>query len=382
MRMFERLKFWIIIFIAMLSIGFLLPLQSITSNIRYFLYTKNDLKINLTLVNPEIKSLSADTTNKLVMLVEVRNTSGMPVPQAHIVVSTNTKLGHVSPEQAWTDNDGDCLITYTPPSYTADKFSAGNPKVKITAGIYKSSPSSFVTIELKRPPVILMLGYLEEVQDFESFKNYLIGNGFDAAQFPYDSKKGLISSSNELSKFLNTQKNLYLSKGFQVKGFDIVAHSFGGLVTRYYTGSEEYIKASNVRKLIFLSVPQRGSPWASLAANYFNDQGIKDLIPENPLLTKTLPDMINKGLNNTIQVGSIMDQYDEVVSLESASLEEWGINTEVFNVGGNNFSMDSFLSGSKILESSNHKKVLSNKKVYDKIFEMLNNDLPFPVIRK
>ena len=167
-----------------------------------------------------------------------------------------------------------------------------------------------------------------------------------------------------------------------VKGFDIIAHSFGGLAVRYYTATQEYIKNENVRKLIFLSVPQKGSPWASLAANYFMDQGIKDLIPENILFTKLLPSMINKGLNNKIQVGSIMDQYDEVVSIDSANLEEWGIKTETFNVGENNFSINSLFNGSKILESSNHKKVLTNKKVYEKILEMLNSDLPYPIIRK
>lgn len=380
--MFEKLKFWIIIIIALLAIGLLLPYQNITSYIRYAFYTKSDLRINLTLINPEVKSLSADSSNKLVMRVEVRNSSGMPVPQAHIVMSTNSNLGHIYPERAWTGIDGDCLITYTPPSYTSDKFLNGNPNIKITAALYKSNPSSSVNIELKRPPVILMLGYLADVQDLDNLTAYLSAKGFEAAKFKYDSTKGLISSSDTLNKFLSGQKSLYLAKGFQVKGFDIIAHSFGGLVTRYYTCSEDYIKNSDVRKLIFLSVPQRGSPWASLAANYFNDQGIKDLIPENTLLTKNLPGMINKGLNNTIQVGSIMDQYDEVVSPESASLEEWGIKTEVFNVGGNNFSMNNIFDGSKIMESSNHKKVLSNKKVYEKILEMLNADLPYPVVRK
>ena len=158
--MFEKLKFWIIIIIALVSIGFLLPFESISSYIKYSFYTKNDLKINLTLINPEVKSLTADSSNKLVMKVEVRDSSGKPVPKAHVVMSISNSTGRIYPQSSWSDREGDCLITYTPPSFTANEFVKGNPNVKITAGIYKSTPSSSLNIELKRPPVILMLGYL------------------------------------------------------------------------------------------------------------------------------------------------------------------------------------------------------------------------------
>ncbi len=64
--------------------------------------------------------------------------------------------------------------------------------------------------------------------------------------------------------------------------------------------------------------------------------------------------MINEGLNSSIQVGNIYSQYDEVVTLESAGLDEWNIKTEIFSVEENKFTMDNLLDGS-ILEAPNHK---------------------------
>jgi hypothetical protein len=42
--------------------------------------------------------------------------------------------------------------------------------------------------------------------------------------------------------------------------------------------------------------------------------------------------------------------------------------------------MGNILDGS-ILEASNHKNVLFNKKVFEKIEEMLNTDLPYPATK-
>jgi hypothetical protein len=90
--------------------------------------------------------------------------------------------------------------------------------------------------------------------------------------------------------------------------------------------------------------------------------------------------MINKGLNDRIQVGSMIGQYDEVVSPENASLKEWGIKTEVFNVGESNLTMDKLLNGS-ITEAANHKTILSNSRVFARILEMLTGELPYPLKR-
>jgi len=107
----------------------------------------------------------------------------------------------------------------------------------------------------------------------------------------------------------------------------------------------------------------------------------KDLIPYSDLFGKILPGMSNKGLNHTIQVGSILGQFDEVVSPESASLEEWNIKTDIFNVGESNFTVDNLFNGN-IMEATNHKNILNNKKVFEKVNAMLTSNLAYPDVRK
>ncbi|MCX7922449.1 MAG: alpha/beta hydrolase [Clostridia bacterium] len=379
--MFEKIKFYLFILIAVGLLIFILPVQSILSYIKYEFYSKDDLRINLTLVNPSVKSLGLDPSNKLVMRVEARNSSGAPIPKAHIFINTSNNIGSIYPSDLRTDKYGEHLVTYIPPKYAKNIVEGDNTKITITAGIYKSQYTSSVNFLLKRNPIIFVHGYQASGYIFDNLKEYLSNKGFEGSAIDYKSENGVVMAAKELSSFLEKQKQSYLAKGMQIQKFDIVAHSMGGLIARYYICSEEYIKSNDIRKIIFISVPHKGSPWASIGASYFTDQGIRDLIPENVLLSKILPSMINKGLNNYIQVGNITAQFDEVVSPESASLDEWGIKTEIFNVGENNLTVDNILNGS-IAEGANHKGILSNKKVFEKIESMLDNDLYYPSVKK
>jgi hypothetical protein len=209
-------------------------------------------------------------------------------------------------------------------------------------------------------------------------KEYLDGKGFETEAFSYDSVKGVASGAAELDKFITKLKDNYIKKGVRIEKVDIIAHSMGGLVARYYTCSPGYPAKSDINKIIFVSVPQMGSPIATLGLQYYNDKGIHDLIPDSSLFTSEFPSMINGGLNNSIQVGNILGQYDEVVGPESASLERWGIRTEMFDVGDSNFTVDKLFSG-QLVEAANHKVVLYNMTVFRRIEEMLGSVLPYPV---
>ena len=74
------------------------------------------------------------------------------------------------------------------------------------------------------------------------------------------------------------------------------------------------------------------------------------------------PQMINRGLNPNIQTGNIIGQFDEVVSIESAGLYEWGIDTNIFKLSDNKFNVDSLLDGT-ISQNAIHKVILNNKSV-------------------
>lgn len=379
--MFERFKFWLILCIALILLVYSVPVQNISNYVTYAFSSKNGLSLNLSPINPEVTALASDPSNPLVMRVEVKSATGAPVPKAHVVLSVDDNVGQVYPSSVRMDKNGESLVSYIPPSATDDLLEKGNRNVTIKATVYGTKITSSVRVDLTKIPIIYIHGYNAAGYIFDNMNEYLSSAGYEGSAIDYNSQSGIVASTKELESFIQNQKKVYAAKGIQVKKFDLISHSMGGLVARYYTCSEEYIKNNDVRKLIFISVPHRGSLWASIGAGYYNDQGVKDLIPDNILLSKTFPTMLNKGLNHMIQVGSILGQYDEVVTLESASLDSWDIKTEVYNVGENNLTMNNLLSGN-LLQTANHSTILNNKKVFERIASMLGNDLPYPSIRK
>jgi pimeloyl-ACP methyl ester carboxylesterase len=391
---FEKLKIWIIGVTALVFVFMMLPVQNITNYIKFELYKKTDLYFKLNLVNPSIETLAADPSNNLVMRVEVRNSQGLPVPKALVEMSVSQGMGEIQPTKVRTDQNGESLVSFIPEDIFAEskastngsgkatgQTSIENANVTIIARINKSDSKSQINVKLERNPVIFVHGYLAGGYLFDNMKEYLDNKGYKTTALDYRSENGVVYGSKELGIILQSQKKLYLSQGFQVRKFDVIAHSMGGLVARYYTCSRDYIKNDDVRKLIFIAVPHKGSPWASLGAEFYHDQGIKDLFPDGPLQTEIFPGMINQGLNNTIQTGNITCEYDEVVSADSASLDAWNIKTDVFNIGSSNYTMDNLFTG-KIMETSNHKNILSNKKVFERIDKMLAGNLAYPTVEK
>ncbi len=376
----------------------------------YSAMDKAGLNITMNSAAPGIRTITADTENTFIVRVQVRNAEGAPVHGAEVLLEaaadsiapgiTKTEpagsitgatgkndsedagtassapnsnpVGEFSPATGITDAGGGFLAEYTPPSTTN-----GVDKVLLKARLPGTDKTASIPIDLIPVPVVLVHGYQASPQIFSGVSAYLKTQGFNPLGFSYDSGKGVISSAAQLSDYLDKIKTDMASNGIQVNRFDLIAHSMGGLAARYYTCSSGYSSKGNVRKLIFVSVPQRGSPFASIGLKYYDDQGMRDLLTESTLYTAMLPSMINGGLNPSIQTGSILGCYDEVVSSESASLSQWNIETELFNVGDSNFTIDKLLSG-EILQAANHKLILYNKKVYRRLTQMLTTEIPLP----
>ena len=379
--MFNKLKIAFIIIILILITFYFLPFGNLINYFKYNSYSKNNLKINLTIVNSAISKLCADSSNKLILKIDITDSFGNPVSGIPITINLSKNLGYTYPNNIRSDNYGQSIFNYIPPDYNLNDFNNGDIEISIIASILNNTKKSTINIELTSLPLIYIPGYQEGPAVFDTMNDYFTKKGFSGAILNYNSTLGIISGSKTLDEFIILQKKEYLLKGIQVKKFNLLAHSMGGLVARNYTCNNLYYKNDDVKKIIFISVPHHGSVFAPIGANYFNDQGIEDLIPDSNYQTKILTSLHNKGLNNNIETGNILGQYDEVVSPESANLENWNIEVDIFNVGENNFSVDNLLSGS-LLEAPNHKIILNNLKVYKKIQEMLVKTLPFPSIVK
>jgi len=373
-------------------------------------------------VNPLINTITADSSNRLALMVEARNKHGNPVSGVLIKFNSYNNTGIFYPETVRTNEFGEAFVSYIPPdiidikavSFIQDEVyaneidssnstgnAAGNSgnsvlnfignsnntnseksamaEISLTAEVIRiKNIKSSISFKLIPVPIILVHGYQSTGEIFINMADYFNSVGLEPLSINYDSSKGVLSAADELKDFLIEQKSLYLSKGIQIGKFDMVCHSMGGIVARYYTCSEDYIAYNNVRKIIFISVPHKGSHLAPIGAKYFEDQGVKDMMPESSLFVDIFPHMNNGGLNSTIQTGNIIGQFDEVVSPESGILNDWGIDTYVFNLGNSNFSVDSFTDGD-ISKSAIHRVILNNRKVFEKVVEMLNKNLPYPV---
>lgn len=370
--------------------------QTVTSpeSISYILMDKSSINISLGTVSPGIQTLAADPDNGLVIKVQVSNSSGAGVPGAGVKLKASDPIGSFQPSDGVTDANGSFISVYMPPSSinrrpgntAPGNASLSNTKLAVNSDFLLTSylsgtdKSSSLQIKLVPAPVVLIHGYQATPAIFSGLSEYLKVQGFTPLSFSYTSGNGVAVSAVELSDYLQKKAAELGADGFQVSRFDLVAHSMGGLVARYYTTSSEYAVRSDVRKLIFISVPQKGSPFASLGLQYYKDNGIRDLVPDSELYSSTFPSMINAGLNPSIQTGSILGRFDEVVGAESASLAEWDIETELFEVGENNFTIDKLLTG-EILQAANHKLVLYNKKVYQRIQQMLESQIPYPATK-
>lgn len=397
----QPLKLAALIFIFMLYPVLLLfsipAAQTVASpeSISYILMDKSSLNTSLGTVSPGIQTLAADPDNGLVIKVQVRDKSGAGVPGAGVRLKASAPIGSFQPSDGVTDANGSFISVYTPPSYinrspgnttpgntglNNTNLAVNSDSLLLTSHLSGTDKSSSLQIKLVPAPVVLIHGYQASPAIFSGLSEYLKVQGFTPLDFSYASENGVAASAVELSKYLQKKAAELDADGIQVSRFDLVAHSMGGLVARYYTTSSEYAVRSDVRKLIFISVPQKGSPFASLGLQYYKDNGIRDLVPDSELYSSTFPSMINAGLNPSIQTGSILARFDEVVGAESASLAEWDIETELFEVGENNFTIDKLLTG-EILQAANHKLVLYNKKVYQRIQQMLESQIPYPATK-
>jgi len=328
-------------------------------------------------VNAPIHTICAESSNRIILKASVKNFDGKPMKNAPVKVLIENGIGKLSSESGTTNSFGELLFSYTPPNFYELGSSKSDPSVKITSQIKNSTKSSSIEIKLIPSPIVMIYGFQESAEVYVNLAEYLTENNFECSILDYDTKAGVIEGAKVLEDYLFQKKQEYMSNGILVNKFTLITHSMGGLVARYYTTSENYLKNEDVNKIIFTSVPHKGSYIATLGQTLYNDQSIKDLAPDSDLFTNVFESAINKGLNPSIQVANIASQYDEVVTEESSSLEEWKISTEMFNIGENSFTVDSILNGD-LLNAPNHKGILNNTKVFQRILEMLNSNLSYP----
>ena len=192
-----------------------------------------------------------------------------------------------------------------------------------------------VIINYLRAPVIMVHGFTGDKSTWELLDKMLSQKGFIGNREDYylinretgtmdiQSQAEMLASIIKLEKVIFTRSNVLINK------FDIVSHSMGGLIARYYS-TLNAAKGTGIRKIIMVGTPNHGIFNTSdlitgKLASFFSDthkgmaQNVNHESPQMQSLNRG--ESIGNHLNKNIEYGNIyVDGTDGVVESRSARL--------------------------------------------------------------
>jgi pimeloyl-ACP methyl ester carboxylesterase len=182
--------------------------------------------------------------------------------------------GDVRPDLIALSGSGLANIRYRPPDYLQKeelkKFVAIHPKqVEQThcaevplAFSYEDQKGEEQTVELPvrvfRPPVVFVHGFTGGAETWEKLDWELVGQFWDTLRERYYfADYSIAAHADKLRGDIMGLKLAYGKKNVKAQKVDLVAHSMGGLISRYYISlSGRY--ENDVRKLIMVATPNQG----------------------------------------------------------------------------------------------------------------------------
>ena len=151
---------------------------------------------------------------------------------------------------------------------------SGNFTVNLTVsnGAEKNTTRKIKFIRVKPKPVLLVWGWHGEKENWDVVKSEMILKGYTVEVFDYDdSQTASIAALNLKSKIIEMKKKNNVSK------IDIIAHSFGGLVSRTYI--EKQGGQNNIDHLIMIMTPNHGTGLADYLTGMKKDVN-RDIVDE------------------------------------------------------------------------------------------------------
>lgn len=373
----------LLLFILVLSV-IEIPTGYVKARINLALAAENSLIMDVR-AYPDNAVLCVDGISPIILDVSLFDSDQNPVPFCQIHIKTQNFSAEVNPVHPVTGRNGRVTITVLPKDINwepqdddQDKFLEIPATIEVNA---KKALSFRWDGKLAPPPVLLIHGFQDSSESMVPMKNYLTGKGLLVYSMDYATDTDIETMSAELEQELTGIAEDLKSRGIYAEGADIVAHSLGGIVARYYTTRRAYIEKRNVHKLIFINVPHHGTPWAEAGAEILESPFLKELYPTSSLFTSVFPNSINKGLNHNIQTANIALDNDEVVPLPGAMLTSWSIETKIYRIGSEPLSLDKIISD-QISGTSRHRQLLFYTPVFEEIIGYLTNSLPYPQKRK
>ena len=195
-----------------------------------------------------------------------------------------------------------------------------------------------VPVASEKDPVVFVHGFTGSSSSFDNMKQWLVSQGW-ASNYLYaiqysDTTGSSIDNAYELQSFVkNVLRQTKASK------VDIVAHSMGGLSTRYYV---KYLEgAQKVDDVVTLGSPHHGT-----TSSYFGlwTEGAREMVPGSAFLNDlNSVDETPNGSDTTsaIQYTSIYSSADTVINPYTSSIIDGAENVEISGVSHSGLLTDS-----------------------------------------
>ena len=215
---------------------------------------------------------------------------------------------------------GDISFTYLPPQYTSnqtdnkEKFISEEIIITYTLedGTTKEIKES---IQVYKPPVVLVHGFTGDKTTWQELDTYLQARGFDTVreEYYYNDATGqsIPAQAHGLSRHIKDKIAEYHSLNIKINKVDVVAHSMGGLISRYYISKLDNLYQDDIRKLIMVGTPNHGSNYLEKLAGWKISEDLnkhkkaaEQLYGNNPfILELNEGESEGKHLNPDIQYG-------------------------------------------------------------------------------
>lgn len=239
------------------------------------------LELN-SLTGTAYKGVVADGESTLEIIIKLDGAD----PDGELRISANPPLGELEGKAIRSGNviklvNGEASIFYKPPDYLkTDQLTRQDENILGWAAVV---PITFTytaadgrtedfaaEIEVYRPPVLLVHGFTGDRTTWSSLAEYLNARKYDtySGQY-YAGNHSIWEQSCLLRDHIGEKKETYLQNNIKITKVDLVAHSMGGLISRFYINTRfmpwfdptipwNSFYRGDVRKLIMVGTPNHG----------------------------------------------------------------------------------------------------------------------------
>lgn len=171
--------------------------------------------------------------------------------------------------------DGKAVIQYIAPSYVKnDAIDLFNENISNGASVVpilftytaedKTKKEFNLEINVYRTPIMLVHGFTGDKTTWSKLSEYLKQQKFDTHIGEYYALDNSIQAqARMLKQNIQDKISVYAQHDIKMSKADIVAHSMGGLISRFYVNNSSYYK-NDVRKIIMVGTPNHGCSWVDL----------------------------------------------------------------------------------------------------------------------